>query len=99
MWSLLGAVIAGVAGMGWLALAMDVHWQQVRGQASSRGTALRLRGLGVLGLAVSLALCLRTDHASMAALVWVMVVTASALAVTLALAWRPRWLRALAWVA
>ena len=96
---MLGAVIAGVAGMGWLALAMDVHWQQVRGQAPSRNAVLRLRGLGVFGLIVALVLCLRTDHASMAALVWVMVLTAGALAVTLTLAWRPHWLRVLAWVA
>jgi hypothetical protein len=42
-----------VAGMGWLALAMEVHWLQVRGaHALSRRTAVALRVLGALALAV-----------------------------------------------
>ena len=96
---LLAAVLACMAGMGWLALAMDVHWEQVRGAALPPGTAPRLRVLGILGLLTGLALCLRADHASMAALVWVMALGASALTVALVLTWRPRWLSWLAWVA
>ncbi|MFT3803146.1 MAG: DUF3325 family protein [Burkholderiaceae bacterium] len=65
VWQLLGAVIASVAGMGWLTLSMDVHWQQARDQAPLRETVLRLRGLGVLDLAVSLALFRLTNLASM----------------------------------
>ena len=54
-----------------------------------------LRLLGTVGLGASLALCLAVDHASMAALVWVMGLAASALAVAFTLTWRPRWLAAL----
>ncbi|WP_038209922.1 DUF3325 domain-containing protein [Xenophilus azovorans] len=95
---LAAALAACVAGMGWLALAMETHWTQVRPDAPTRAAVLRLRALGSLDLAAGLALCLRVDHASMAVLVWVMALAGAALAVGLVLTWRPRWLRALAWV-
>lgn len=96
---LTAALLACMAGMGWLALAMEEHWSTVRGAAPSRAQALRLRVLGTAGLLAGLALCLQADHASMAVLVWVMALAAAALAVAQALTWRPRWLRVLAWVA
>lgn len=87
------ALAASVLGMAWLALAMEVHWEQVRGTtALPARTARALRWLGAAGLATSLALCLAVDHASMAALVWVMGLAAAALAVAFTLTWRPRWL-------
>ena len=90
---LLAVLMSNVAGLSWLAYAMDVHWRQVHG---SRPLAVRtvivLRALGVLALALSLVLCLRVDHASMAALVWVMSIAAAALIVTFMLTWKPRWL-------
>ena len=59
-----------------------------------------LRVLGAVALAVSLALCLASDHASMAALVWVMSLAGGAFATAMALAWRARWLALLApWIA
>lgn len=97
---LAAALACSVLGFAWLALAMDVHWHQARG-APPPSLRLRrtLRALGALALAASLALCLRTDHASMAVLVWVMALAAGALAVAFTLSWRPRWLRAaVVWV-
>lgn len=88
-----GAFLLGVCGMAWLALAMDVHWQQARGEQRVRqGAARLLRALGALALLASLALALWVDHGSMAPLVWVMTLTASALVVAMTLAFRPRWL-------
>jgi hypothetical protein len=96
MWLTL-AFLSCVAGFGWLALAMQAHWQQVRGTAPPAPRTRRLlRTLGMLGLLGSLLACLRADHASMAALVWVMMLAAAALAVAFTLSWRPRWLRPLA---
>lgn len=94
---LLAALACTVAGFGWLALAMENHWQQVRGTPpAGRGTVLALRVLGTAALAGSLLICLEVDHASMASLVWVMALAASALAVAFMLSWRPRWLAPLA---
>ena len=88
-WLLAGA--GCVAGFGWLALAMEGHWRQVRGGQAPAAPGL-LRGLGMCALLLSLGACLRADHASMAALVWVMMLAAAALTVTFTLSWRPRWL-------
>ncbi|HEX7770475.1 MAG TPA: DUF3325 domain-containing protein [Dokdonella sp.] len=96
---LLAALLANIAGMGWLALAMPVHAAQVWGTAPASVTLRLLRSLGAIGIVVALALCLRADHASMAVLVWVMTLSGAALLVAFLLAARPRWLRLLApWV-
>ena len=93
------ALAAAGLGMAWLALAMPAHWEQVRGaQPLAPRSVLLLRVLGTCALLASLALCLTADHASMAALVWVMALAASALGVALVLSWRPRWLRVLLFV-
>lgn len=98
--SLLLAYAASVAGWAWIALAMDDHWRQVRADAPpSRLTTLILRMLGAAALVAALLLCLWADRASMAALVWLMTLTASALSVAFLLASRPGWLSPLlAWV-
>lgn len=95
-WLLFAAVLCNVVGFAWLAFAMDVHWRQVRGSlALARKTLVLLRSIGAAALALSLFLCLRVDHVSMAALVWIMSLAASALIVALMLAWRPGWLAVL----
>lgn len=97
LWLLL-AYLSSVAGLGWLALAMEPHWQQVRGSQPPAAWAMHtLRGLGGLGLLLSLAACLRADHVTMAALVWVMTLAAAALTVSFALSWRAPLLAPLAW--
>ncbi|MET0580564.1 MAG: DUF3325 domain-containing protein [Pseudoxanthomonas sp.] len=87
-------------GLAWLALAMDVHWQQVKGsRAPSSGTARVLRVFGTIALLASFILCFVADHATMAPLVWVMALAGGALLVAFALAWRPRLLSPLvAWL-
>ncbi|HEX2009985.1 MAG TPA: DUF3325 domain-containing protein [Roseateles sp.] len=86
-----GAMVAAVLGLAWLALAMEVHWEQVRGRDAPLPPHMVrvLRVLGALALSASLALCLRVDHVSMAALVWVMALAAAALAVAFTLSWKP----------
>ena len=91
---LLAATLSTWLGMAWLALAMDVHWEQVHGTAPVKpGRTRALRILGSLALATSLGLCLKADHASMAFLVWIMVLAAAAFTVAMTLSWRPAWLR------
>lgn len=92
-WLLTAALVCCAAGLAWLALAMESHWTQVRGaQPLVAGMQRLLRALGGGALALSLALCLWADHASMAVLVWVMALAAGALAVAFTLSWRPAWL-------
>lgn len=94
------ALLLTLIGVAWLALAMQGHWRQVRGdRALTSRTALTLRCLGALALASSLLLYLGVDHGSMASLVWTMSLVASAVIVAFVLSWRPStlaWL--LAWV-
>ncbi|UKE71226.1 DUF3325 domain-containing protein [Xanthomonas cerealis pv. cerealis] len=92
---LAAALLVSVAGMGWLALSMQAHAQQVLGGVLSLRAARVLRWMGASGLVVALGLCLTVDHASMAALVWVMALTGASLLVALTLAWRPHLLRVL----
>lgn len=94
------ALVANLTGLAWLALSMDVHWEQVRGPVPpARGTVVLLRWLGAAVVAASLAVCLSVDHGSMASLVWFMVLAGSALLIAFTLAWKPRLLAPLvAWV-
>ncbi len=92
-------LLSAVAGMGWLALAMEVHARQAWGHLPGRAVTGVLRVLGGLGLGGGLLFALGADHPSMAVLVWVMAMAGAALTVALILAWRPHWLRVLApWV-
>ncbi|WCM90429.1 DUF3325 family protein [Acidovorax sp. NCPPB 3576] len=89
---LLAALAANGAGLGWLALAMEVHWAQALGEGvpQTRRTVALLRVAGAAALAGSLALCLSVDHGSMASLVWVMALAGAALSIAFTLAWRPQ---------
>ena len=90
---LLIAFVAAVAGMGWLALTIDMNYARVRNRGTlTAALVTRLRMMGSLALIASLALCLAVDHASMAALVWVMMLATAALVITFTLAWRAHWL-------
>lgn len=97
--ALAGAVLLNVAGFAWLALAMDVHWKQVRGNGKPPpGRRMLLRSAAVAAFLISLLLCNLSDHATIAALVWAMALTAGALLVAFALTWRPPMLRPLSWL-
>ncbi len=86
---LIAAAVLALAGMGALALAMEVHWGQVmrRPAASATGIRRALRGLGALALLLALWACWQADRPSMAVLVWVMLLAWSALIVAFGLAW------------
>ncbi|MGJ7529302.1 DUF3325 domain-containing protein [Variovorax sp. GB1P17] len=94
------AWLFSIAGAGFLALSMDVHWEQVRADAQCSLRVVRLlRVLGAACLAGSLVLCLHVDHVSMASLVWFMTLASAALVVAFTLSWRPRLLSPLvAWI-
>jgi uncharacterized protein DUF3325 len=72
---------------------MDVHWKQVRAASPrSRRSVIVLRILGTASLVSSLVLCLLADTATMAALVWMMLLAVSAATIALVLSSQPRML-------
>jgi hypothetical protein len=96
---LAGAVLLNFAGFAWLALAMDAHWKQVRGSGRPpQRRRMPLRLAAGAAFLISLILCNLSDHTTIAALVWVMALTAAALMVAFTLTWRPGLLRPLSWV-
>jgi hypothetical protein len=86
----MAAFFTATVGMGWLALAMDVHWTQVCAAPRSRRTILFLRVLGAASLFGSLVLCLAADTATMAVLVWMMLLAVGAASIAFVLSARPR---------
>ena len=87
------AMALSLLGMAWLALAMPAHWRQVRSEQLPAGTALKLRLAGIAALISSALSCLAADYPSMALLVWVMLLTAAAFAVSMVLSGCPALLR------
>jgi hypothetical protein len=89
---LITASALSLAGMAWLALAMEVHWGQVMQRPAHAAIRTRqaLRMLGAVALPLALLACLRADRPSMAVLVWLMLLAASAVLVAMLLAHWPR---------
>lgn len=95
--NLAAAIACSGLGFAWLALSMEVHWEQVRGPGPASPSTVRLlRVLGAAGLALSLVLCAVADHPTMAALVWIMSLALGAFCVAMTLTWRPQVLSVLA---
>lgn len=95
---LLLATWLSVTGMGWLALAMEVHWGQVmhRHAEDAKGIRRSLRWVGAASLLLALVVCFLADRPSMAVLVWVMLLAGGAVTIAMTLSWRPHWLALLA---
>lgn len=90
------AAIACLVGMGLLALSLENHWRQVSpSNPPNKSGKTLLRTLGYANFGVSLLFCLLADHASMAALVWVMFLAGAAFTIGMLLAWSPGVLRPL----
>lgn len=98
-WFLMAAAVFCVCGLALLALAMENHWRQVRSDQLLISTARKLKGLGSSALLISLVFCLAADHASMASLVWIMLLAVSSTVVALTFSWYPQVLSLLvAWI-
>lgn len=99
LWLILACLLM-LVGMIWLALAKPVHWQQVlgKGGSSDQHPAPALRRAGIISLVLSALACLAADHASMAVLVWIMLLALATFIVAMLLAWRPHWLRRCLWI-
>ncbi|MEY1661228.1 DUF3325 family protein [Isoalcanivorax beigongshangi] len=93
VWLLSAALLATLIGAGWWALSLDSHWKQSGGSTRLPPTSARcLRGAGASAWLLALMLCLLADHATMAVLVWVMLLAFATASMAMLLAWRPQWL-------
>jgi hypothetical protein len=93
---LAGAAALSWLGMAWLALAMEAHWEQVMTHRLPRTSSTAMAGArnarraaGLASLAGAMGACLLADHPLMAVLVWLMLLSGSALSVAMVLAYRP----------
>ena len=94
---LVALLAAAYCGFAALARAQPRHWGRAIGQgAPSRRQVWRLRVGGYGLLALGLALALLRDGAGFGTVLWATTISVAAIAVTLTLAWRPRWARAIA---
>lgn len=91
---LLAAGLASYSAWACMALAMPRHWwADANGQGvacAPHRTWLRPFGFALLGLGY--ALCVYRDGPGFGSVLWVLLVSAAAIAVALTLAWRPRFL-------
>lgn len=91
---LLIACAASYTGFACMALAMPDHWTRAGGVADRPATrARRLRRVGAVILGIACALCIMRDGASFGIILWIVLMSASAIAVALTLTWHPRLLR------
>lgn len=88
---LLLAMLASYAGFACLALAMPRHWTQAGGpRLRAAPPRRRLRGCGFALLGVAYALIVYRDGPGFGSVLAVVLLSASAIAVALTLAFRPR---------
>ena len=88
----LTATFCAIVGMAYLALSFDANWRRVFNDAVKPNIP-RLRIAGWFFLALSAIACFKADHASMAVLVWVMLLAPAAVTVALTLTGYRRLLR------
>lgn len=82
---------SGLLGFGWLALTQERHRARIPAACSvSAPAGQRTAGLGAI--LFGLPLCIAAEGAAFGALVWVLLTSAAALAVSFILTWQPRWL-------
>lgn len=76
------------AGFACFALALPDHWEQMGGRPGHAPAARALRAAGLSLLTMALGLCLWRDGAGFGSLLWMLMISAAALAVAFTLTWR-----------
>lgn len=91
------ACLLAVLGFAVLALSQDRHLARVhKTNRPLLRASLAQRAMGLAMLTSSLPACIAAQGAGFGSLLWVVLMTAAALAVAFTLTWRPQWLRPLA---
>ncbi len=95
---LIAASLASYGGFACLALAMPNHWAEASGQRGDVASNRRwLRSVGFFMVGVAYVLCVYRDGLSFGSVLWVVLISAAAIAVALTLTWRPRLLLPAVW--
>lgn len=95
---LVAASLASYVGFACLALAMPHHWTQVSGESIDVAPHRRwLRPGAYLLQSAAYALCVYRDGPGFGSLLWVILISAAAIAVALTLTWQPQFLLPTAW--
>lgn len=85
------AALASYLGFACLALAMPRHWAEAGGpRLRPAPPRQRLRGCGFALLGIAYALIVYRDGPAFGSVLWVVLLTAAAIAVALTLGWRPQ---------
>lgn len=85
------AFASGLLGFGWLALTQERHRARIRGASSATAPATQ-RTAGLVAILFGLPLCIAGEGPAFGTLVWVLLTSAAAMAVSFILTWQPRWL-------
>lgn len=94
---MLAAWVVLLLGMALLALSQERHRDRIF--ISNRPAALDIRAqraTAFIATGLGLPACIASQGASFGSLLWLLLLSAAALAVALTLTWRPQWLRPLA---
>lgn len=82
-------------GFSLLALSQARHFETVHACPPPTGTRTASRMAGFTAIGLCLPLCIVSEGAGFGSLLWLLLISAAAMAIALTLTWRPRWLRAL----
>lgn len=89
-------VLLNLLGFALLALSQPQHHERVYGQNSPVALVHSTqRAIGFIAISLSLGTSIASQGTSFGSLLWVLLMSASALTVALTLTWRPHWLRGL----
>ena len=86
-------------GFGLLALAQERHFGLFYQSFRHPDQWIRVQAaIGIIAICLALPLCIKAQSAGFGSLLWVLMLTASAMTVALQLTWAPQNLKALAWL-
>ena len=85
------AFASGLLGFGWLALTQQRHRARIPAASSASSPAAQ-RTAGLAAILFGLPLCIAGEGPAFGTLVWVLLTSAAAMAVSFILTWQPRWL-------
>ena len=96
---LAAAFLVSWAGFGLLALAQERHVGLFYPSFKPIARVIQTQAaIGIIAICIAFALCIKTQSVGFGSLLWLLMLTASAMVVALQLTWAPQTLKPLAWL-